>query len=90
MPASALYLMDLKGKILLSRNYRGDIPMSTSDKFTKHMYDHSAHTTARTALQPTAARSSAHRSSIPSPLLPPFPPPVPVPLPAATKTRRRN
>ena len=29
--------MDLKGKILISRNYRGDIPMSTSDKFTKHL-----------------------------------------------------
>lgn len=37
MPASAVYMMDLKGKILLSRNYRGDIPMSTSDKFTKHI-----------------------------------------------------
>ena len=37
MPASALYLMDLKGKILLSRNYRGDIPMSTSDRFTRHI-----------------------------------------------------
>lgn len=29
--------MDLKGKIIISRNYRGDIPMSVSEKFTKHM-----------------------------------------------------
>ena len=49
MPASAIYLMDLKGKILLSRNYRGDIPMSTSDKFTKHM------SAATATLQSTSA-----------------------------------
>ena len=56
MPASAIYLMDLKGKILLSRNYRGDIPMSTSDKFTKHMYAtlhaHAAHAPATPPTQP--------------------------------------
>jgi AP-1 complex subunit mu len=37
MPASAIFIMDLKGKILISRNYRGDIPMSVSEKFTKHL-----------------------------------------------------
>jgi len=31
--------MDLKGKILISRNYRGDIPMSVSEKFTKHLME---------------------------------------------------
>ena len=35
MPVSALYLMNLKGKVLLSRNYRGDIPLSTSDCFSR-------------------------------------------------------
>lgn len=39
MVCSALFIMDLKGKILISRNYRGDIPMSVSEKFTKHLYD---------------------------------------------------
>ncbi|KAK9388783.1 Mu homology domain-containing protein [Lipomyces mesembrius] len=31
--ASAIYFLDLKGKPLLSRNYRGDVPMSAVDKF---------------------------------------------------------
>ncbi|ANB10944.1 Apm1p [Sugiyamaella lignohabitans] len=31
--ASAIFFLDLKGKHLLSRNYRGDIPMSAVDKF---------------------------------------------------------
>ena len=63
MPASAIYLMDLKGKILLSRNYRGDIPMSTSDKFTKHMYD-AQHSTAQhcTTTPVTVALLDSHSS----------------------------
>lgn len=31
--ASALFFLDLKGKPLLSRNYRGDVPMSSVEKF---------------------------------------------------------
>lgn len=31
--ASAVFFLDLKGKPLLSRNYRGDIPMSAVEKF---------------------------------------------------------
>lgn len=31
--ASAVFFMDQKGKPLLSRNYRGDIPMSAAEKF---------------------------------------------------------
>jgi len=38
MVASAVFIMDLKGKIIISRNYRGDIPMSVADKFAKHLY----------------------------------------------------
>jgi AP-1 complex subunit mu len=32
MVASAIYLMDGKGKVIISRNYRGDIPMTVSDR----------------------------------------------------------
>ncbi|KAI4270092.1 MAG: hypothetical protein LQ337_006899 [Flavoplaca oasis] len=31
--ASAIFFLDLKGKTLLARNYRGDIPMSAVEKF---------------------------------------------------------
>ncbi|KAK9471410.1 Mu homology domain-containing protein [Dipodascopsis tothii] len=31
--ASAIFFLDVKGKPLLSRNYRGDVPMSAVDKF---------------------------------------------------------
>ncbi|KAJ3146022.1 AP-1 complex subunit mu-1 [Geranomyces variabilis] len=33
MVASALFILDIKGKVLISRNYRGDIPMSAVEKF---------------------------------------------------------
>ncbi len=33
MSASAIYFLDLKGKVLVSRNYRGDIDMNSIDKF---------------------------------------------------------
>ncbi|RUS35460.1 Mu homology domain-containing protein [Jimgerdemannia flammicorona] len=31
--ASAVYILDLKGKVLISRTYRGDIPMTAVEKF---------------------------------------------------------
>ena len=31
--ASAIYILDSKGKILISRNYRGDVPMSCAERF---------------------------------------------------------
>ncbi|OZJ05388.1 AP-1 complex subunit mu-1 [Bifiguratus adelaidae] len=31
--ASAVFILDLKGKVLISRNYRGDIPMAVVEKF---------------------------------------------------------
>jgi len=34
MVLSALFIMDTKGKVIISRNYRGDIPMSVADKFS--------------------------------------------------------
>ncbi|OZC12933.1 adaptor complexe medium subunit family protein [Onchocerca flexuosa] len=33
MSCSAIYILDLKGKVIISRNYRGDIDMSIIDKF---------------------------------------------------------
>eukprot|EP00161_Ancyromonas_sigmoides_P009368 TRINITY_DN2325_c0_g1_i1.p2 TRINITY_DN2325_c0_g1~~TRINITY_DN2325_c0_g1_i1.p2 ORF type:complete len:433 (-),score=220.36 TRINITY_DN2325_c0_g1_i1:21-1319(-) len=39
MVASAVYLMDHKGKILISRNYRGDIPMAASDLFVSRLME---------------------------------------------------
>ncbi|KAG8175996.1 hypothetical protein JTE90_020778 [Oedothorax gibbosus] len=39
MSASAIYLLDLKGKVLISRNYRGDIDMSAADKFMTLLMD---------------------------------------------------
>lgn len=35
MVASAIYLLDQKGKVLISRNYRGDIPMNVIERFPK-------------------------------------------------------
>jgi hypothetical protein len=32
MVASAIYVLDLKGKVLISRDYRGDVPKSAIDK----------------------------------------------------------
>ena len=31
--ASAIFVLDLKGKILISRDYRGDVPKSAIDKY---------------------------------------------------------
>jgi len=33
MSASAVYILDIKGKVLICRNYRGDMDMSVIDKF---------------------------------------------------------
>jgi len=37
--ASAIFFLDLKGKTLLARNYRGDIPLSAVDKFMPLLLD---------------------------------------------------
>ena len=33
MAASAVFILDLNGKVLISRNYRGDIPMTCVEAF---------------------------------------------------------
>lgn len=35
MSASAIYILDLKGKTLIFRDYRGDIPHNVIEKFVK-------------------------------------------------------
>eukprot|EP00742_Colponemidia_sp_Colp-10_P000435 GILJ01000476.1.p1 GENE.GILJ01000476.1~~GILJ01000476.1.p1 ORF type:complete len:427 (-),score=74.81 GILJ01000476.1:190-1470(-) len=37
--ASAVFIMDVKGKVIISRNYRGDIPMTVSDRFQSRVLD---------------------------------------------------
>lgn len=39
MPVSAIFILDLKGKVLISRNYRGDMDMSKIDKFMNLMME---------------------------------------------------
>lgn len=33
MCTSALFILDLKGKVIISRNYRGDVDMTVVEKF---------------------------------------------------------
>jgi AP-1 complex subunit mu len=39
MVASALFIMDTKGKVIISRNYRGDVPLSVADRFAQHIQE---------------------------------------------------
>mmetsp|Transcript_15342 Transcript_15342/g.23100 ORF Transcript_15342/g.23100 Transcript_15342/m.23100 type:complete len:425 (+) Transcript_15342:117-1391(+) len=39
MVASAIFIMDLKGKVIISRNYRGDIPMNVSERFAIYIQE---------------------------------------------------
>ncbi len=37
MVASAVFIMDTKGKVIIARNYRGDIPMSVSERWVNNL-----------------------------------------------------
>ena len=37
MTLSCLFLMDVKGKVIINRNYRGDVPMSASERFDRSL-----------------------------------------------------
>lgn len=37
MPASAIYFLDIAGRILLSRDYRGDISPAIVERFVSHL-----------------------------------------------------
>mmetsp|Transcript_22537 Transcript_22537/g.27581 ORF Transcript_22537/g.27581 Transcript_22537/m.27581 type:complete len:96 (+) Transcript_22537:189-476(+) len=39
MATSAIFFTDLKGKILISRNYRGDVPISCIEKFANRIQE---------------------------------------------------
>mmetsp|Transcript_14199 Transcript_14199/g.46354 ORF Transcript_14199/g.46354 Transcript_14199/m.46354 type:complete len:425 (+) Transcript_14199:142-1416(+) len=39
MTLSCIFIMDLKGKVIISRNYRGDVPMSVSERFTQYIQE---------------------------------------------------
>ncbi|CAD7936785.1 unnamed protein product [Amoebophrya sp. A25] len=37
--ASAVFILDLKGKVIISRNYRGEVPMSITERFVRLVID---------------------------------------------------
>lgn len=37
--ASAVFILDMKGKVVICRNYRGDVPLAAADKFIDHVVD---------------------------------------------------
>lgn len=38
MVASAIFITDTKGKVIISRNYRGDVPLAVSDRYVSNNY----------------------------------------------------
>jgi len=39
MSASAVFILDVKGKVIISRNYRGDVPMNCVERFAGHVLE---------------------------------------------------
>lgn len=39
MTASAVFILDMKGKVIISRNYRGDVPMNCVERFSGHVLE---------------------------------------------------
>jgi hypothetical protein len=39
MVASAVFILDLKGKTIICRNYRGDVPMTAAERFVSHVLE---------------------------------------------------
>jgi len=39
MVASAVFILDLKGKTIICRNYRGDVPMTAAERFVAHVLE---------------------------------------------------
>lgn len=37
--ASAVFILDLKGKVIISRNYRGEVPMTITERFVRLVID---------------------------------------------------
>jgi len=51
MSASAVYLLDIKGKVLICRNYRGDIDMNVIDQFYQQVRDQEEENTVTPIIQ---------------------------------------
>jgi len=51
MVASAIFLLDQKGKVLISRNYRGDIPMTAIERFPKLLAEQEEENTITPVIQ---------------------------------------
>lgn len=47
MPVSAVYILDSKGKVIISRDYRGDVPIKCLERFITHVLE-----TEETELKP--------------------------------------
>ena len=39
MGVSAVFALDMKGKPIISRDYRGDVPLSCTETFIRHLQD---------------------------------------------------
>jgi AP-1 complex subunit mu len=39
MTASAVFILDMKGKTIIARNYRGDVPMNCVERFATHVLE---------------------------------------------------
>ena len=39
MTASAVFILDVKGKVIISRNFRGDVPMNCVERFSGHVLE---------------------------------------------------
>jgi AP-1 complex subunit mu len=51
MVASAIFILDGKGKVLISRNYRGDIPMTAIERFPKLLAEQEEDNTVTPVIQ---------------------------------------
>ena len=51
MVASAIFILDLKGKVLISRNYRGDIPTNVIERFPKLLAEQEENNTVTAIIQ---------------------------------------
>jgi AP-1 complex subunit mu len=39
MAAHALFILDLKGRVILNKNYRGDLPSNVAQRFTSKILE---------------------------------------------------
>jgi len=47
MGVSAVFALDLKGKVIIARDYRGDVALNCTDRFTQHLADVESEVRAR-------------------------------------------